>query len=528
MNRRQFLAATAGAVGSGLLRDGGVDAAAEAQEKRPLNVLFIMTDQQFGGCVGYAGHPYVQTPHLDALARDGVVFDNAYCAYPVCTASRCSLLTGTWPHTHNCNLNVGAPETNAALGLPPDTVMTESLLFDRGYTTKHRGKWHCGDQRRHACYQADDAYRYLHGYGEHVRKVCPPHSLGAPEGQAQLHGYPLYMTPEVERAHRLFHEHKWSQGQEVTLIGRTPIPADRMEDSWVFDECIDLLDKYQDEPFMITCSVSPPHAWWVAPDPYYSMYDPAKLALPDNQTRPAYYKNSIGVRMFDSLGEAGVKEFLRCYYAQVSLVDANVGRIMKKLKETGQYDHTLVIFTSDHGDMNGAHRMVSKAVTPAQYEETARVPLVMSCPGLLPKGRRVRTMANGVDVMPTILDYAGVPVPGRVQGASLRPFIEGVEDLERPAFTEGTHPRAQHVARRIRTQEWRYYFSYQNWSTKGERFEYNVPLELFHIAEDPGEERNLASDPKYRDVLRRLDTQLRDHLRTTGDDWAAQLPAIDV
>lgn len=301
-----------------------------------------------------------------------------------------------------------------------------------------------------------------------------------------------------------------------------------MEDTWVANETLDLLDKYGDQPFMLTCSVHPPHAFWMAPDPFYSMYDPNDIELASNQTRPEYYKRSIGVRFFDALGEAGVKEFLRCYYAQVSEVDDHVGRLVKKLKDIGQYENTLIIFTSDHGDMNGAHRHVTKSVTPALYEETAKVPLVMTCPNLLPKGKRVKTMANGVDVMPTILDYLDQTIPAHVQGQSLRPCIEGREDLERPAYTESTHPGAQYVARRIRTPEWRFYFTYQNWSTKGERFVQDAPLELFNLVDDPGEERNLAGDPKYRDVVKRLDAQLRQHLRDTDDPWLDRLPPLEV
>ena len=526
MERREFLGVSVGALAAGLLglpRDRG----GEAGALRPMNVLFIMTDQQYGGCVGYADHPYVKTPNLDSLAREGVVFDNAYCAHPVCTASRCSILTGTWPHTHNVHLNVGSPEKDASKGLQCDAVMTESVLHRHGYVTKHRGKWHCGDQKRHACYQAEDGFRYLGEYGRYLRSALSPEELDAPPGEAELHGYPLYMTPEAVSARKRMHENKWVPVQDITLIGRTAIPSEYMDDTWVTDQAIDLLEKYKDQPFMITCSVHPPHAYWVAPEPYYSMYDPKDIELPPNQTHPPICKDTMSFRLFESLGTEGVKEFLRCYFAQVTHVDMNIGRLVGKLKEIGQYENTLIVFTSDHGDMNGAHQMVGKCVGPLHYKETNRVPLLMVCPKLLPKGRRVRTAANGVDLMPTILDYLDLPVPQNVQGESLRPYIEGREDLDRAGFCEGTHPRVQQVIRTIRTHEWRYTFCYQKRGGDEERFPPVFPPELFQVSEDPGEERDLGSHPKYREVVRRLDRRLRDYLSSTDDPWLGKLPPLE-
>jgi len=525
INRRHFIGGAAAALAGGAMastvRARGGDAS------RPANVLIIMADQHTGNCTGYAGHPYVKTPNIDALAKDGVVFDNAYCAYPTCTASRCSMLTGLWPHTHGCNLNVGAPEASPDRGLGPNTVMPESILFEQGYATKHRGRWHAGDQKRHACYQAPDAYRYLTDWYAWIDEKLPAGSLDAPPSDRSLFGRPLYMTDETKAAQDLFREKGWTTAQDITAIGRTAVPYEYQEDTWVAEDCLALLDTYRDKPFMITCSMNPPHAYWMAPDPFYSMYDPREIALPANQTRPAYYKSSTGVRLFDALGEGGVKEYLRCYFALVSQIDHQVGRLVSKLKDIGQYENTLIVYVADHGDMNGAHRHVTKAVTPAMYEEICHVPLIITCPKRLPKGKRVKTMVNGVDLMPTILDYTGQTIPKHVQGETLRPYIEGREDLDRPAYTEGTHPTAAFVGRRIRTQEWRLYWSYQNWSTKGERFERNTPVELYHIAEDPGEERNLADDPKCRAVMKQLDDQLRQHLRDTKDPWLDKMPGLE-
>ncbi len=526
INRRAFIGGAAGALAGGVMATAGHAESGEAS--RPINVLIIMADQHTGNCTGYAGHPYVKTPNMDALAKDGVVFNHAYCAYPTCTASRCSMLTGLWPHAHGCNLNVGAPETNPDRGLGPDTVMPESVLFAQGYATKHRGRWHAGDQKRHACYQAPDGYRYLVDWYAWLKEKLPAGALDAPPSDRGLFGHPLYMTEEAKAAQDLFHEKGWTPAQDITAIGRTAVPYEYQEDTWVVEDCLALLDTYGDTPFMITCSMNPPHAYWAAPDPFYSMYDPKEIELPPNQARPPYYKGSMGVRFFDALGEAGVKEYLRCYYALVSQVDHQVGRLVNKLKEMGQYDNTLIIYISDHGDMNGAHRHLMKAVTPAMYEEICHVPLIMTCPKLLPRGKRVETMVNGVDLMPTILDYTGQAVPKEVQGDSLRPYIEGEDDPDRAAYTEGTHPTAAFVGRRMRTREWRLYWNYQNWSTRGERFERYTPTELFHIADDPGEEHNLAGDPKYGAVLKQLDDRLRQHLRDTGDPWLDQLPKLAV
>lgn len=535
MDRREFLAGSITAMAAaGAGRAPGARAAqastrgpsAERSADRPLNVLMIMTDQQTWRAAGYAGHPMLHTPHLDMLARSGAVFDRAHCTFPVCTPSRCSILTGTWPHTHNCHLNVGVPERDPAKGLAPDTVMTESILFERGYATKHRGKWHAGDQRRHACYQAEDAARHMvPEYPRYLRRVLPAEELRAPASSDSYYGCPLYMTPHMQAVHRRMAE-QMPGFEQVTAIGRTSIPPEFNQSTWITDEVVGLLDKYGDRPFMMTCSVHPPHDPYVVPEPYYSLYDPKDIELPPNRHRPSCYDRNFGATWHDLGGEEGVREFLRVYYALTTMIDRNIGELIKKLKDIGQYENTLIVFTSDHGDMVGTHGMITKSVTPALYDETCRVPLIFSCPRLIEPGRRVQTAANGVDIMPTILDYLGVPIPSHVQGRSLRPFIEGSEDLARPAFTQGTHPEAQHVQRSIRTNEWVYHFSYQNWSTAKERFVLNVPIELFNMVEDPGQEKNLAGDAKYRDVMKKLDDELRQHLSDTGDPYLAKLPSL--
>ncbi|RKY04701.1 MAG: hypothetical protein DRP66_11380, partial [Planctomycetota bacterium] len=155
--------------------------------------------------------------------------------------------------------------------------------------------------------------------------------------------------------------------------------------------------------FMLTWSASPPHALWIAPDPWYSMYDPAEVPAPKTLADPApqAYAKSGPAKKGKYLGEKGFREMIRCYYAQVSMIDAYIGRLLDALDETGLSENTLVIYLSDHGDMQGSHGgMLGKSV-PAFYEEIVRVPMIMRLPGVIEAGKVVNAHANSVDLLPT-------------------------------------------------------------------------------------------------------------------------------
>ncbi|MFQ6096180.1 MAG: sulfatase-like hydrolase/transferase [Armatimonadota bacterium] len=494
--RREFIkrAGAAALVMSAAPRDDGV------------NVLFLMTDQQHHRALSAAGNRVIQTPNLDRLAREGVRFTNACCATPFCSPTRASLVTGLWPHRHGINSNVQRGQK----GLTPDFTLTEGLLHDRGAVCHHRGKWHLGDTRVHPCYagDVDPAPNYLRYLDEHV----PADQFPSKPNQARLWRRPVDMLPFMYEAHLRWNQMANTPRQDLSIIGRLSSPPPHTMASWVADKVVELVEQNAGRRFMITCSISDPHAYWVAPDPYYSMYDRETVPLGESGTGaslhhcPRHYQAVMPHRLGMTIGDEGIREYVAVYYGMVSQVDWCFGKILDRLDALGLADNTLVVFTADHGDMQGGHGMVGKSL-PACYEEIVRVPLIFRLPGVIPAGRVVRAHANSVDVMPTILDYARIPIPADIDGASLRPFIEGRGGGDRAfGFSERTGGGGKFIQRMIRTHEWKYVYNSKHW-----------PCQLFHLATDPDEMVNRIDDPKCRGVLKRLHKRLAGWMEETSD-----------
>lgn len=500
ISRRDFLKAGGAVLGAGTINLRLLPV--EAQE-RGCNVLFLMSDQHHHAVMGCAGNPVAKTPNLDRLAAEGVRFDQAFCPTPFCSPTRASILTGLFPHKHGITKNIDPPEK----GVDNTWLTTEGLLFDKGCFTGHRGKWHLGS-RNDVRYYKEVGYAG-EGYNRFLEARCPASQFNEGEGQAKLWGRPLYMTPAVMRAHEGWHKLPRRPPQDISLIGRTPIPRECLVESFFSDQVIEMLRQNRDRRFMITCSYSPPHAFWVICDPYYSMYDPATIPLPPsfNQCPPQHEKALAHVQ-WSLLGEEGVRELLRCYYGQVSFIDWNMGRILDALRELGLEENTLVLYTSDHGDFQGAHAMVEKGAQ-AMYEELVRVPLILRYPDRIRRGGVLSVQAQLVDLMPTILDYAGMRSPDGIHGRSLRPFIEGRPDDGLPAFCERTGLRW--FQRMIRTHDWKYVYSSV------------LPIELYDLRNDPCEMRNLAEDPAHAATRRELHRQLKDWMTRTEDPAAASI-----
>lgn len=524
MQRRAFLkqsaAVSIGAIAASCSPE--MSKPGSASKLKPRNVLILMTDQQHPGALSCLGHPHIKTPNIDRLAEEGVLFENACCAAPVCTASRCGLHTGQYPHLKGPNLNCGAPETDPATGVQPDTPLLATYFHENGYRTCHHGKWHLGDIKRHSAWNWNSrAENYFIAYDKFLSKCEKKWEVTAPEGDAELFGWPLYMTDACKKAYHNAEELiKGHPAPTFMCIGRTSLPLEYDRTTFATDCLLDDFNKYGRDPFMMVWSVVPPHAEWLVQDPYYSMVDINKLELPTNMTRPKHYEQSFACKLFDLLGEEGVREYLRCYYAQVMQVDDQVGRIIDKLEHMGQLDDTLIVFTSDHGDMNGSHKAVGKGFQ-AYYDEIVKVPLIIRWPKGIKPGRKVKTIVNNVDVMPTLLDYAGLEIPSDCHGQSLRSFIDGKEDMQRAGYCERTHPELEIAERMIRTHQWKLSFSY--WTKTGTEFR---PPELYDLSADPTEQTNIASDSKYEPVKQKLLKRLTGWMEDTNDPWLKRLPKL--
>ena len=174
---------------------------------------------------------------------------------------------------------------------------------------------------------------------------------------------------------------------------------------------------------MITASWSPPHDLWVIPEPYYSMVDRGKIEIPGTFEMPEWDRRGPSKRLGEVMGPEGIREYMAIYHGMVKYIDDQVGRVLGKLDALGLAENTLVLFTTDHGDMVGAHGCIGKSIF-SFYDDLVRIPLLMRLPGRIPPGRVVSNPVSQIDVMPTILDYVGGQEPETLHGASLRPLID--------------------------------------------------------------------------------------------------------
>ena len=502
--------------------------ATDATPVRPKNVLFLMTDEHNIRHLSANGHTQALTPNLDRLIRNGAYFDNACCTYPVCTPSRGSLHTGMWPHTHGQDLNVNESKVQGPLvpggirgGLKADTHLLATSFHEQGFACFHEGKWHLGDLRRHACYNWNlQAHSDDVGYRPMLRDWMKAHHPPAdlPHGSwKEIGGWPIYAIPGME---------KFKATGLPYVAARTSLPLAMDQSAYYTDRALADLKECGNRPFMLTWSDPGPHGPHVLPDPYYHAVDPAKLPMPTNLFRPEECAGDPSCQSYDKLvefmGEAGLREYQRCYCALVRKIDDQIGRLLAELERRGDLDDTLIVFTADHGDMGCSHRTAGGKAIWEHYDEIVRVPLIFHWPRGIKGGRRVRTHAEGVDVMPTILDFMGFGLPAQCQGRSLRSYIEGREDLERPAFCEATNPGANVVRRMIRTHEWASWFYCQG--KPGEPFTERRLMALYDLVKDPGEDRNLAADAKYTDVRKKLVGRILGWMEETNDPWLKSMP----
>ncbi|MEI7731928.1 MAG: sulfatase-like hydrolase/transferase [Verrucomicrobiota bacterium] len=476
-----------------------------AAETNRFNLLVFITDQHHAEVLGCAGNPIVKTPNLDRLAREGTRFNRMFVPVPYCSPTRFALETGLYPSSVGLGRNIDQNEDPLRLREPRQTY--HHPLAALGYHNHQLGKWHLGSPAELKCFpEATTDENDFHQLMKQRRKAAGDllFDAGPRDGETELLG-DIYLTKATAEAHRQWRQEKGTPKQDVGVIGRSRLKPEFHYETVLADYCSDLIKRHQGEPFAITYSVSPPHAPWIAPAPFYDQYDPAQLPLPASWTnRPAASAETASARMTRIYGEAGFREYLRCYYAQVTMMDWCFGRILKTLDELKLTDRTLIVFTSDHGNMLGQHGMMDKTLV-TLYDDLMRVPFLMRLPGAIPAGKTVAGLAQTVDLPCTILDYLDAPPLTNVHGASLRGLIEGKADGRTAVFGERGNPDDINCGRMIRTQQWKLCLVRQN------------GRELYNLERDPEETRNVADDPANAEIVKTLEQQLWQHMQEIGD-----------
>lgn len=484
------------------------------------DILLIECDQLNPAVLGCYGGP-VDTPNIDRLAREGTRFTNASCPTPFCSPSRASLSTGLYPHshgiTHNCMRSYVAattPPTETGVTREDDTL--GKILHDAGYDTHHYGKWHLEDD--HLPYY-DDQFTEHREYAQEMAETFRTVRQRARERWMDWYGWalPVSVSSELEGVVESLDDPWFDRGPSefVTKMGRLELDPEDTFDVRVADRTIERIED-ADGPSFLTCSFNYPHDPNVVPEPYYGRYDPKEINVPGPVEYEDRFEDDASRRIVGELGEPGLREFLRCYYGAVELIDDQIGRILDALEREGCTEETAIVFLADHGDMAGEHGMVWKS-TDSFYDGIARVPLIIRLPDAdIPNVLEVP--CDLTDVLPTILDIADETVPEHVQGESLLPYLTGEPDPERDTrYGYGEYVGSDPLKTRqvpedvegsfmIRGRRWKYVL-YRD----GDEF-------LYDRETDPKETDNRIGDddPKAREARNRLREELANWLDRTG------------
>jgi arylsulfatase A-like enzyme len=471
----------------------------------PRNVLLIVVDQWRGDTLANLGHPCIRTPNLDALCRDGVTFRNHYAQCAPCGPARASLLTGLYQMNHRVVQN-GIPLDARHVTLPQEVRRAgyDPALVGYTTTTPDPRTTHPGDPR----------FSHLGDTMAGWTPVAPLDPARRPYFDwLRQHGMTVPDTPSDIWLPAEGHA---AGGGATTAPSR--IPRELSDTTWTTEHGLAYLRGMEGRNWFLHLGYFRPHPPFIAPEPYNATYDPDEAPPPVRAASPeaegaqhpllAHYMGHVkqskffqdGEGLASAMDEAEVRRTRAAYYGLISEIDDHLGRVVDYLKQTGQYDDTLIVFTSDHGEQLGDHHLLGKL---GYFDEAFRVPLVIHDPSVSANGGRgkiVDRFTESIDIMPTILEWLGRPAPRACEGYSLLPFCRGddppgwrrevhYEFDFRPYYDEAAAPPPcglsidQCGLSVIRDERYKYvHFS-------------ALPPLFFDLAEDPGQLQNRADDP---------------------------------
>jgi len=478
MKRREFIATTT-ACAFGLMFGRAASARDNPKKQNRPNILFIMTDQQHAGMMSCTGNKWLKTPAMDRLAASGVRFERAFASNPVCVPSRFSLQTGLMPNTIGMGHN-----GDSAQAAVTETIVRQSLgrLFRRaGYETLYGGKVHLPGKMKGI---ENLGYRNLtRDSRQDLADACAEFLKGRHEKPFLL--FVSFINPH-DICYMAINDFNRANGQA---------PIDNV-DSKTCEAVLDRARKAGDIGAFVEKNCPPLPANHAVPEA-----EPECITLNYVNARPF----RAHIRKNWTANQWRLHRWAYCRLTE--MVDREIGTVLEALKETGLEDNTLVVFTSDHGDMDSAHKMEHKSVL---YEESVRVPFIMSYAGGIPAGviDDTHLVSNGLDLLPTLCDYAGIETPKGLPGRSLRPLAEGKEAEEWRDFVVAESQNG----RMLRTKRYKYCI-----------YDFGSRLEqLIDVENDPGEMKNLAEVESFKDVLEKHRRLLRNWVEKTGDKIAAR------
>ncbi len=484
------------------------------------NLLFIFTDQQAAKTMKVYGNDLIHTPNMDRLASDSIVFKNAYVSQPVCTPSRGTIMTGLYPHSHGCIEN--------NMHLNKDILCLPELCNFEEYNTAYYGKWHLGDE------------------------IFTQH--GFKDWKSIEDGYREYYSVERDKStHSSYYEFlvkngftpdkKMNDGFKYFSRGYSAsFPEEFSKPVFLANEASQFIKENKNNPFILYVNFLEPHTPYHGPRD--NQYDLDKISLPENfysdNERDIPFKIRLFQKRVYNKGASGLpakteddfKRIIANYWGSISLVDSALGKILDTLGESGIDSNTIIVYTSDHGDMMGSHKLLTKCV---MYNEAVKVPLLLKIPDINCSKKVVENPVSQVDLIPTLVEAMGKPVPGNLDGFSWIPFLEGKSHLQEEnvfiewngrdcgykniisdskipdiwkedASTDEIITAISDPVRTIITPDmWKY-----NHSAIGED-------ELYNLKSDPYEMNSLATDPKYSILVGELKNKIYSWQQRTND-----------
>ncbi len=462
------------------------------------HVIIIMADQLRADVLGKG-----LTPNIDSIAAEGVKFNRMYTSCPLCVPARGAFFTGTYPNRNGSLINPWEP-ADARYGDVKKGVGNLYEMMENEWESIHSGKQHLYTEGGNLEKREDSATQWASteaSYKEFLKERGVP-MPGGPEFRLRV---PEMVNGAATRVSR------YSNAK----TGRYEAGEEFYFDSYFTEKTLEALkSRNREKPLLLNAMFLAPHPPLQIPDPWYSLVGDLEFEMPENVG--VYYPRQSPLQMYNLTGVIGSKysrkewkEAWRVYLGLVAMLDHCVGRLLEELKDQGIYEDSLILFTSDHGEMLGSHSLFQKM---CMYEESARVPLYIKFPKGFPLAKKeIRQVVEHVDVLPTLCDFLGLKAPHQMDGQSLMPLLKGQvqENEEETAFIQydGNGSRS----------------NFQRCVVKGryklivDFFKDETFFELYNIEDDSQERENLLFSPQYDEKARELAALLAAHMTATGD-----------
>jgi arylsulfatase A-like enzyme len=466
--------------------------------QRKPNLILFLPDQQRADTIACYGGAKVHAPNLNKLASEAVIFERAYVTHPVCTPSRSSLMTGTWPHTNGCTRN--------SVPLDRRFRVFPELMEDRDYRAAYIGKWHLGEEGPAG--RGFDEWVSTDDYGDYANFLI---SNG--------------ITPDKEN-------------ERFSELAISNLPVELSRPKFLEKRACEFIEKHHRDPFILVVGFVEPHSPYNGPLNDEHPLDDVKLdvtaTLPESEDIPLRYRlmrewqqteavldrERLPTQLFFGITPEEYRSIKQRYLGLVTLVDQSIGAILGCLERLGLMDDTIVVHTSDHGDSLGAHRLFGKET---MFEEAARVPLLMRFSGQT-RAKTIPHPVSHIDFVPTLLDLLGQPNHPQCAGKSLLPLINEEAMPPENVFLEwapnrtkvkkGTSLARRRLIKRAVEESTRAVVTADGWKLCRRDKDLN---ELYNLNDDPPETRNLYADRQHASVISRLASEIRRWQESTND-----------